>query len=160
MEKYDNLGMIGEGSYGMVMKCRHKETKQLVAIKKFLETEEDKMVKKIALREVRMLKQVRHENLINLIEVFRRKKRLYLVFEFVDHTALDDLERYPTGAEEGFVKKIMFQVLRGVDFCHTKNVSACVRTYIHTYLCGACVYVCVCVSPSENLPKKWGGGPF
>lgn len=123
MEKYENLGMIGEGSYGMVMKCRHKETKQLVAIKKFLETEDDKMVKKIALREVRMLKQVRHENLVNLIEVFRRKKRLYLVFEFVDHTALDDLERYPTGAEEGFVKKIMFQVLKGVEFCHTKNVS-------------------------------------
>ena len=58
MDKYENLGMIGEGSYGMVMKCRHKESKQLVAIKKFLETEEDKMVKKIALREVRMLKQV------------------------------------------------------------------------------------------------------
>ena len=56
MEKYENLGMIGEGSYGMVMKCRHKESRQLVAIKKFLETEDDKMVKKIALREVRMLK--------------------------------------------------------------------------------------------------------
>ncbi len=48
--------MIGEGSYGMVMKCRHKESRQMVAIKKFLETEDDKMVKKIALREVRMLK--------------------------------------------------------------------------------------------------------
>lgn len=56
MEKYENLGLVGEGSYGMVMKCRHKEASQLVAIKKFLETENDKMVKKIALREVRMLK--------------------------------------------------------------------------------------------------------
>lgn len=56
MEKYENLGLVGEGSYGMVMKCRHKETNQLVAIKKFLETEADKMVKKIALREVKMLK--------------------------------------------------------------------------------------------------------
>ena len=56
MEKYENLGLVGEGSYGMVMKCRHKGTSQLVAIKKFLETESDKMVKKIALREVRMLK--------------------------------------------------------------------------------------------------------
>lgn len=56
MEKYDNLGNIGEGSYGMVMKCRHKESGQLVAIKKFLETDEDKTVKKIALREIRMLK--------------------------------------------------------------------------------------------------------
>ena len=64
MERYENLGMIGEGSYGMVMKCRHKESRQLVAIKKFLETEEDKMVKKIALREVRMLK-VRSLNSFN-----------------------------------------------------------------------------------------------
>ena len=56
MEKYENLGLVGEGSYGMVLRCRHKETGQLVAIKKFLESEDDKMVKKIALREVRMLK--------------------------------------------------------------------------------------------------------
>lgn len=56
MEKYENLGLVGEGSYGMVMKCRHKESNQIVAIKKFLESEEDKMVKKIAMREVRMLK--------------------------------------------------------------------------------------------------------
>ena len=56
MEKYDNLGMVGEGSYGMVMKCKHKESGQIVAIKKFLESEDDKMVKKIAMREVRMLR--------------------------------------------------------------------------------------------------------
>lgn len=56
MEKYENLGLVGEGSYGMVLKCRHKESSQIVAIKKFLESEDDKMVKKIAMREVRMLK--------------------------------------------------------------------------------------------------------
>lgn len=56
MEKYENLGPVGEGSYGVVMKCRHKETQQMVAVKKFLESEDDKMVKKIAMREVRMLK--------------------------------------------------------------------------------------------------------
>uniref|UniRef100_A0A4W5LC64 Protein kinase domain-containing protein n=1 Tax=Hucho hucho TaxID=62062 RepID=A0A4W5LC64_9TELE len=37
MEKYENLGMVGEGSYGMVMKCRHKENGRIVAVKKFLE---------------------------------------------------------------------------------------------------------------------------
>ncbi len=56
MEKYDNIGVIGEGSYGMVCKCRNKETGQLVAIKKFLESEDDRQVKKIAMREVKMLK--------------------------------------------------------------------------------------------------------
>ncbi|XP_061196821.1 cyclin-dependent kinase-like 2 isoform X3 [Saccostrea echinata] len=122
MEKYENLGLVGEGSYGMVLKCRHKETGQLVAIKKFLESEDDKMVKKIALREVRMLKQLRHDHLVNLIEVFRRKKRLYLVFEFVDHTVLDELEKCPNGLDENTVRRILWQVLKGTEFCHLHNI--------------------------------------
>ena len=56
MDKYENAGVVGEGSYGVVMKCRHRETGQMVAIKKFLETDEDPTVKKIAMREIRMLK--------------------------------------------------------------------------------------------------------
>ncbi|XP_065058145.1 cyclin-dependent kinase-like 2 [Rhopilema esculentum] len=122
MERYENLGLVGEGSYGMVMKCRHKETNQLVAIKKFIESEDDKMVKKIAMREIRMLKQLHHSNLVNLLEVFRRKKRLFLVFEYVDRTVLDDLDKAPNGLDETAVKKISYQVLRGLDFCHTHNI--------------------------------------
>lgn len=56
MEKYEKLAKIGEGSYGVVFKCRNKSSGQVVAIKKFVESEEDPVVKKIALREIRMLK--------------------------------------------------------------------------------------------------------
>ena len=56
MDRYESLGVVGEGSYGLVLRCRHRETGQIVAIKKFLESEEDYSVKKIAMREVRMLK--------------------------------------------------------------------------------------------------------
>jgi serine/threonine protein kinase len=48
--------VVGEGSYGVVIKCRNRENGQIVAIKKFLETDEDQTVKKIAMREIRMLK--------------------------------------------------------------------------------------------------------
>ena len=82
--------------------------------------------------------QLRHENLINLIEVFRRKKRLYLVFEFVDRTALDDLERYPTGADESYCKKVMWQVMKGVEFCHGHNVSCAPVQGDSTYFICAC----------------------
>jgi cyclin-dependent kinase-like len=58
MEKYEKLGKIGEGSYGIVFKCRNRDNGQLVAIKKFYETEDDPAIKKIALREIRMLKVV------------------------------------------------------------------------------------------------------
>ncbi|VDP98196.1 unnamed protein product [Trichobilharzia regenti] len=109
MEKYENLGLVGEGSYGMVIKCKNKETGRIVAIKKFIDSEDDKH-------------QLRHDNLVNLLEVFRRKKRLYLVFEFVDHTILDDLEKFPNGIEELRTKRILFQVIRGVEFCHLHNI--------------------------------------
>lgn len=56
MEKYDIISVVGEGSYGLVMRCRHRESGQFVAIKKFLETEDDPTVRKMALREIRMLK--------------------------------------------------------------------------------------------------------
>lgn len=56
MDKYEKLGKIGEGSYGVVFKCRNKETGVIVAIKKFVESDEDPLIKKIAMREIRMLK--------------------------------------------------------------------------------------------------------
>ncbi|XP_035280754.1 cyclin-dependent kinase-like 2 [Anguilla anguilla] len=122
MDKYENLGLVGEGSYGMVMKCRNKDNGRIVAVKKFLESEDDKTVKKIALREIKMLKQLRHENLVNLLEVCKKKRRWYLVFEFVDRTVLDDLEQYPNGLDCGRVRKYLFQILRAIKFCHQHNI--------------------------------------
>jgi len=45
-----------EHNYGVVFKCQYKESGHIVAIKKFLETEDDPMIKRIAMREVRILK--------------------------------------------------------------------------------------------------------
>eukprot|EP00002_Diphylleia_rotans_P031335 TRINITY_DN6508_c0_g3_i2.p1 TRINITY_DN6508_c0_g3~~TRINITY_DN6508_c0_g3_i2.p1 ORF type:complete len:590 (+),score=90.70 TRINITY_DN6508_c0_g3_i2:63-1832(+) len=122
MENYENLGTIGEGTYGVVMKARHRETGQIVAIKKFKESEDDDQVRKTALREVRILKQLRHDNIVNLIEVFRRKGKLYLVFEHADHTVLEDIERNPQGLDELELKKTLYQLLMSIDFCHAHNI--------------------------------------
>ncbi|NXF71843.1 CDKL2 protein, partial [Sclerurus mexicanus] len=122
MEKYQVLGLVGEGSYGVVTKCRNRESGQVVAVKKFLESEEDAAVRKIAVREIKLLKQLRHENLVNLLEVCKRKKRWYLVFEFVDHTVLDDLEASPSGLDYDRVRKYLFQIMRGIAFCHSHNI--------------------------------------
>jgi len=81
------------------------------------------------------LKQLRHENLVNLIEVFCRKKHLYLVFEFVDHTVLDDLDQSSSGLQEDAVRGIMWQVLKGIHFCHVHNVS---RVTIWVVFIGPC----------------------
>lgn len=121
MDKYDKLGKIGEGSYGVVFKCRNKETGAIVAIKKFMESDDEPLIKKIALREIRMLKNLKHPNLVNLLDVFKRKKRLHLVFEYVDHTVLNELDRHPRGVPEPLTKKIIYQTLLAVAFCHKNN---------------------------------------
>ncbi|XP_075264534.1 cyclin-dependent kinase-like 1 isoform X2 [Convolutriloba macropyga] len=121
MEKYEKILKIGEGSYGQVFKCRNRDTGQIVAIKKFVEPEDDPLIKKIALREVRMLKQLKHPNLVNLLEVFRRKKRLHLVFDYCDHTVLNELERSPRGVHENTTRRIAYQTLQAVAFCHQHN---------------------------------------
>ncbi|XP_072552475.1 cyclin-dependent kinase-like 4 [Salminus brasiliensis] len=122
MERYESLGLVGEGSYGTVTKCRHRESGRIVAVKRFLESEEDKSVKKIALREIRLLKQLRHENLVNLLEVWKKKRRWYLVFEFVERTVLDELEQFPNGLEPNRVRKYLYQILRAISFCHQHHI--------------------------------------
>ncbi|XP_043346751.1 cyclin-dependent kinase-like 3 isoform X4 [Dermochelys coriacea] len=121
MEMYETLGKVGEGSYGTVVKCKHKETGQIVAIKIFYEKPE-KSVNKIAMREIKFLKQFRHENLVNLIEVFRQKKKIHLVFEFIDHTVLDELQHYCHGLDNKRLRKYLFQILRAIDYLHSNNV--------------------------------------
>ncbi|NXN84978.1 CDKL2 protein, partial [Bombycilla garrulus] len=122
MDKYQVLGLVGEGSYGVVTKCRNRENGQIVAVKKFLESDDDAAVRKIAMREIKLLKQLRHENLVNLLDVCKRKKRWYLVFEFVDHTVLDDLEASPSGLDYDRVRKYLFQIIRGIAFCHSHHI--------------------------------------
>jgi len=55
---------VGEGVYGVVLKCRNRETGEVVAIKKFKESEDEELCRKTILREVRILKMLRHENIV------------------------------------------------------------------------------------------------
>ncbi|XP_076849365.1 cyclin-dependent kinase-like 2 [Brachyhypopomus gauderio] len=122
MEKYESLGLVGKGSYGVVTKCRNRETGRIVAVKRFLESEDDETVKKIAQREVRLLKQLKHENLVNLLEVWKKKRRWYLVFEFVERSVLDELEQFPNGLPPSRTRRYLYQVLLAITFCHQHNI--------------------------------------
>ncbi|XP_067227067.1 cyclin-dependent kinase-like 4 isoform X2 [Chanodichthys erythropterus] len=120
MYKYEILGCLGSGSYGTVLKCRHRDTGRTVAVKKLLE--EDENVRKIVQREIKLLKQLRHENLVNLLDAWKRRRRWYLVFEFVERTVLDELEQFPSGLDPHRVRKYLYQILRAVCFCHQHNI--------------------------------------
>lgn len=59
MDRFEKLSRLGEGSYGVVYKCRDRDSGDLVAVKRFVESEDDPAIRKIALREIRLLKVLR-----------------------------------------------------------------------------------------------------
>ncbi|KAG8343145.1 putative mitogen activated protein kinase [Trypanosoma vivax] len=122
MEAYETLGVLGEGTYGVVVKARHRATGHLVAIKKYKQAEDDDHVRKTSLREVRVLKHLRHPNVISLLDVFRRDGKLYLVFEYVENTILQLIEARRSGLSEDEVRRYTFQLLNGVSYCHAHNI--------------------------------------
>lgn len=69
------------------------------------------------------LQKLRHENLVNMIEVFRRKKRFFLVFEYLEHTVLEELEARTGGLGYITSRKYIYQVLRALEFIHSHDVS-------------------------------------
>ncbi|GLC70208.1 hypothetical protein PLESTF_000938000 [Pleodorina starrii] len=122
MNKYEIISIVGEGAYGVVLKCRNKETGEIVAVKKFKESDEDEIVRKTTLREVKMLRALRQENIVNLKEAFRRKQKLYLVFEYVEHNLLEVLEEHPGGLESEQVRNYVYQLIKAVGWCHQHNI--------------------------------------
>ena len=86
--KYEVLGIVGEGAYGIVYKCLNKETNKYVAVKKFKETQ-DKLVQKTMKRELAMLQMLRHENVVEFQESFVSKGNFFLVFEYVEKNLLE-----------------------------------------------------------------------
>ncbi|XP_041359760.1 cyclin-dependent kinase-like 5 isoform X2 [Gigantopelta aegis] len=122
MNKYDILGVVGEGAYGVVLKCRHKENGDMVAIKKFKDSEENEDVKRTTLRELKMLRALKQENIVELREAFRRKGKLYLVFEYVEKNMLELLEDMPNGVELEKVRSYTFQLCKAIQWCHSNEI--------------------------------------
>ena len=66
--------------------------------------------------------QLKQDNIVNLIDVFRKKGKMYLVFEYVERTILEDLENNPNGLDPLYLKKIMYQLFKALDFIHSNNI--------------------------------------
>ena len=122
MNKYEVLGVVGEGAYGVVLRCRNKESGEIVAIKKFKESDDDEVLRKTTLREVKILRMLRHNNVVSLTEAFRRKTKLYLVFEYVDKNLLEVLEEQPQGLDPESVRSYTLQLVHAIHWCHSNEV--------------------------------------
>ena len=111
----------------MVLKCRHRETGETLAIKKFKEAEDDEAVRKTTIREVKILRMLKHENVVHLREAFRRQGKLYLVFEYMEHNLLELLEENANGlpvqtTQTDLVRSYIFQLCKAIDYCHKLNI--------------------------------------
>ena len=117
---------VGEGTYGVVYKAEAIATKRLVALKKIRLEIEDDGVPSTALREISLLKELDHPNIVQLIDVEHSQvpARLYLVFEWLDK----DLKKYQDSLGKGnhmspeLIQSYMHQLLTGLEYCHKRSV--------------------------------------
>ncbi|KAF8429065.1 kinase-like domain-containing protein [Tirmania nivea] len=120
---FQQLEKLGEGTYATVFKGRNRQTGELVALKEIhLDSEEG--TPSTAIREISLMKELKHENIVSLHDVIHTENKLMLVFEFMDK----DLKKYmdsrgDRGALDPYtIKSFMYQLLQGIAFCHENRV--------------------------------------
>lgn len=126
--KYEKLMKVGQGTFGEVFKARDRSSQKLVALKKILMENEKEGFPITALREIRILQLMNHENIVNLIEVCRTKTSpfnryrvtFYLVFEFCEHDLAGLLATIRFTLPE--IKKIMQMLLNSLYFLHYNQI--------------------------------------
>ncbi|KAI8059203.1 serine/threonine-protein kinase pef1 [Gongronella butleri] len=125
MDRYQRLEKLGEGTYATVYKGRSRLNQEVVALKEIhLDAEEG--APSTAIREISLMKELKHPNIMRLMDVIHTENKLVLVFEFMDQ----DLKKYMDAhakATHGAldlptIKKFMYQLLRGIAYCHENRV--------------------------------------
>ncbi|KAJ3802607.1 kinase-like domain-containing protein [Lentinula aff. detonsa] len=113
----------GEGTYATVYKGRSRTTNEIVALKEIhLDAEEG--TPSTAIREISLMKELKHVNIVRLHDVIHTETKLVLIFEFCEQ----DLKKYmdqhgERGAlDPNTVRSFMYQLLKGTAFCHENQV--------------------------------------
>ncbi|KAK7892999.1 negative regulator of the PHO system [Exophiala xenobiotica] len=120
---FQQLEKLGEGTYATVYKGRNRQTGELVALKEIhLDSEEG--TPSTAIREISLMKELKHENIVTLYDVIHTENKLMLVFEYMDK----DLKKYMDARgdrgqlDSVTIKRFMQDLLRGTAFCHDNRV--------------------------------------
>ncbi|XP_059125811.1 cyclin-dependent kinase 3 isoform X2 [Peromyscus eremicus] len=129
MDAFQKVEKIGEGTYGVVYKAKNKETGQLVALKKIRLDVETEGVPSTAIREISLLKELKHPNIVKLLDVVHREKKLYLVFEFLTQDLKKHMDSTPTSGLPLHVVKC--GAIKLADFGLARAFGVPLRTYTH-----------------------------
>ncbi|KAF5734546.1 hypothetical protein HS088_TW15G00038 [Tripterygium wilfordii] len=121
-DRYLKREVLGEGTYGVVYKAIDTQTRQTVAIKKIRLGKQKEGVNFTALREIKLLKELKDPNIIELTDAFPHKGNLHLVFEFMEtdlEAVIRDRNIFLSPAD---TKSYLQMTLKGLAFCHKKWV--------------------------------------
>lgn len=94
----------------------------LFQLKRVRLDEDDEGVPSSALREICLLKELKHKNIVRLYDVLHSDKKLTLVFEHCDQDLKKYFDSLNGEISSEIVKSFMYQLLRGLAFCHSHNV--------------------------------------
>ncbi|EEQ88471.1 negative regulator of the PHO system [Blastomyces dermatitidis] len=118
---FQRLEKLGEGTYATVYKGRNRQTGEMVALKEIhLDSEEG--TPSTAIREISLMKELKHENILSLYDIIHTENKLMLVFEFMDKDLKKYMEVRNNQLNYTTIKDFMHQLLRGVAFCHHNRV--------------------------------------
>ncbi|KAI8904405.1 kinase-like domain-containing protein [Gorgonomyces haynaldii] len=122
MEKYTKIEKLGEGSYGIVYKAENRETHAIVALKRIRIDSEEEGVPCTAIREISLLKELKHPNIVRLYDVIHTEKKLTLVFEYFDSDLKKFLDSNQGDIAPPTIRSLMLQLMRGIAWCHEHRV--------------------------------------
>lgn len=120
--KYEKLERIGEGAYGVVYKAKDKQTGDLVALKRIRLDSDEEGVPCTAIREISLLKELRHDNIVRLLDVVHSDRKLTLVFEYLEQDLKKFMDQCGNDLEPKLVQHFLRQLLLGIEYCHQRSV--------------------------------------
>ena len=130
LDAFDIIELVGEGTYGTVYKATHIDSGNTVALKKVRTDNEKEGFPITAVREIKILNLLRHENVIDLLGIIStnicldsniNKAEVYLVFEYMDHDLMGLLDSGLTELDLDHIKLMLQQLLEAVAYCHKNN---------------------------------------
>ena len=123
MSRYEKIEKVGEGTYGVVFRAKDiQNNNAIVALKKIRLDSEEEGVPCTAIREISLLKELRHDNIVKLLDVCHSERKLTLVFEYLDMDLKKFMDREQGNLDPATVQMFLKDLLKGVQYCHSRNV--------------------------------------